>query len=67
MKGEPGTEVILIEVLNQSLSKKIIMDFVNSGNPRLSEAAFERAESSGYRFPDFRLAGSSMGSHVRLW
>ena len=47
-KGEPGTEVILIEVLNQNVNKKMIMDFLNSGNSQLSQAAFERAKSRGY-------------------
>jgi len=48
MKGESGTEVILIEVLNQNANKKMIMDFLNSGNPQLGEAALQRAKSCGY-------------------
>lgn len=43
-RGEPGSEEVLIEALNRHWTRKMIMDFLNSGNNRLKEAAFELAK-----------------------
>jgi HEAT repeat protein len=47
--GEPGTETILVEALNKYGTKRMTIDFINSGNIQLKEAAKKWAESHGYK------------------
>jgi HEAT repeat protein len=47
-RGEPGTEDILIELLNSHGTVEMAEDFVNSGNNQLEGAARDWAETHGY-------------------
>lgn len=50
-RGEPGSEAVLIEALNKSWNKTMVIDFLNSGNRQLGEAAAECAKKRGYTTP----------------
>ncbi len=47
-RGEPGSEAVLIEALNKFWNKTMVIDFLNSGNRQLGEAAADCAKKRGY-------------------
>ena len=48
-KGEPGSEDILIEILDRgSWNRRMVMDFLNCGNNQLEKAASECAKKRSY-------------------
>lgn len=47
-RGEPGSEAVLIETLNKFWNKTMVIDFLNSGNRQLGEAAADCAKKRGY-------------------
>ncbi len=47
-RGEPGSEAVLIETLNKYWNKTMAIDFLNSGNRQLKEAAADCAKKRGY-------------------
>lgn len=53
--GKPGTENLLIQALNNYQYINIMEDFINSGNVKLSNAAYDLAKRKGY---SVRPAGS---------
>ena len=50
-RGEPGSEAVLIESLNKNWNKIMVVDFLNSGNRQLEEAAADCAKKRGYSVP----------------
>ncbi len=47
-RGDPGSEAVLIETLNKYWNKMMVIDFLNSGNPQLREAAADCVKKRGY-------------------
>jgi len=47
-RGQPGSEPVLIESLNKNWNKTMVVDFLNSGNRQLEEAAADCAKKRGY-------------------
>lgn len=47
-RGEPGSEAVLIEALSKFWNKTMVIDFLNSGNRQLGEAAADCAKKRGY-------------------
>jgi HEAT repeat protein len=46
--GKPGTEDLLIQALNKYQYPNMMEDFLNSGNVKLSSAAYDLARQKGY-------------------
>ncbi len=47
-RGEAGSEPVLIEALNKYWNKTMVIDFLNSGNRQLKEAAADCAKKRGF-------------------
>jgi len=50
-RGEPGSEAVLIETLNRTWNKRMVVDFLNSDNRQLEEAAADCAKKRSYSIP----------------
>jgi hypothetical protein len=48
MLGKPGSEKVLIDALNSRVDSVMALDFLNSGNQQLAQAAKSWASSHGY-------------------
>jgi hypothetical protein len=57
--GEPGSEPVLIQTLEQYGDDFMATSFLNSGNDKLVKAAEEWAEENGYTITSIYTPGSS--------